>query len=652
MRAAAAPDPDALAPLPTDSAGEGGRRIIQVVAGDERTVNGEEARRRGLTLIDLSDGWAPSLLADGVGPRGEPLVNQYRRVFVGLANDRMDGEGRPLPPGEKNYLELYGVPPSLSVLRARVLADAQRDCPVDVAKLLAVDEIRTWGASTEKVELARHAARMRRLQSTRAALDAGTFDELIARDPKQAKEVREAQRFEAERAAFAEVERRLICDGLLDPSRHITGSYDTPMRLAVLAFQQRNVLLDQADLTSATLTAMTQPALALDFAALRRTLAERAAAAGGFIEDGSVVTRKGAPTYPVGDGTRRPVEDLVGAATAAVMDRLGLATPDDAVAFFRRHGARDFRALAVAVRLPPAPPYYAAAMDLSVEIDRGDVWYDFPFDAAGRRVPQPRQRFPNLTVFVRWQGERIPLVRWRTTVGGWRTELASDGQEYLRYKGSDVGARVWRHIVAAPVWIPPPSSPLGGMVKEKWINGAVVKVTNYDETGPGYLSAYGLAAAIHVQPTHTADGRLGYFDNGIRTHGSFDYASLRGRFSHGCHRLYNNLALRLFSWVVAHRRARPLGQVALEYRRTFPNGDALYDLRLPTRGFYYELDPPLPVEVLEGTVKGEARKPPAGYVRKPGVMYAAKPPPAVSGSPEDRAGGGPATRDEGEGAAP
>ena len=60
------------------------------------------------------------------------------------------------------------------------------------------------------------------------------------------------------------------------------------------------------------------------------------------------------------------------------------------------------------------------------------------------------------------------------------------------------------------------------------------------------LSAYGLAAAIHEQMHKGPDG-VTYFDNGIRTHGSFDYMSLRGRFSHGCHRLYNNLAVRLFS---------------------------------------------------------------------------------------------------------
>jgi hypothetical protein len=277
-------------------------------------------------------------------------------------------------------------------------------------------------------------------------------------------------------------------------------------------------------------------------------------------------------------------------------------------------------------------------MDLSVEVDRGDVWYDFPFDAAGVRQPQPRERFPQLTLFVKWRGERVPLVRWRTTVGGWRAELASDGQEYFRYKGSDVGPRVWRHIVTAPVWIPPPSSPLGGFVKEKRVGGTYVRVTNYDETGPGYLSAYGMVAAIHEEMRRGGEGAR-YFDNGIRTHGSFDYPSLRGRFSHGCHRLYNQLAMRLFSFVLGHRRFRVNGPVAAGYKRDFYSKGEVFEMRLPSRGFYRELDPPIPVDVLEGRIKGTLTKPIAGYVPKPGVKYVSARPPRTVDTPDDRAGG-------------
>jgi len=160
--------------------------------------------------------------------------------------------------------------------------------------------------------------------------------------------------------------------------------------------------------------------------------------------------------------------------------------------------------------------------------------------------------------------------------------------------------------------------------------------------GPGYLSAYGLVAGIHVEPRSRSGG---FFDNGIRTHGTFDYTSLRGRFSHGCHRLANNLAVRLFSFVIRHRRGRPLGQTALDFRRTFWQQGEVFDLRLPTRGYYFELDPPLPVETLPGQIKGQLQKPMPGYLRKPGEVYTSQTIPPAPGGPEEKAGGGPAEVD-------
>jgi hypothetical protein len=105
------------------------------------------------------------------------LPNRYRAVFVGLANDRSDGDGQALPPGERNYLELYGIPPSLSVLRARFLADAARTCEasVDNARLLAVDSIETFGHSTEKKEATKHRLRGLRLEAARAKAGVATL---------------------------------------------------------------------------------------------------------------------------------------------------------------------------------------------------------------------------------------------------------------------------------------------------------------------------------------------------------------------------------------------------------------------------------------------------------------------------------------------
>src|SRR4029079_19488216 len=84
------------------------------------------------------------------GPDGQPLPNRYRRIFIGLANDQLDNDGEPLQPGEKNYLELYGIFPSLSVLRARFVDDEQHPCgdQESVAALEAVETV-SYVAPTE-----------------------------------------------------------------------------------------------------------------------------------------------------------------------------------------------------------------------------------------------------------------------------------------------------------------------------------------------------------------------------------------------------------------------------------------------------------------------------------------------------------------------
>ncbi len=96
--------------------------------------------------------------------------------------------------------------------------------------------------------------------------------------------------------------------------------------------------------------------------------------------------------------------------------------------------------------------------------------------------------------------------------------------------------------------------------------------------------------------------------------------------------------MRLFSFVLQHRRVRTLGPIALGSRRWFYSKGEVFEMRLPSRGFYFELTPPLPVETLEGRIKGAQPKPIAGYVRKPGVKYATAAPPAAANNAESKAG--------------
>src|SRR5438046_4130392 len=124
--------------------------------------------------------------------------------------------------------------------------------------------------------------------------------------------------------------------------------------------------------------------------------------------------------------------------------------------------------------------------------------------------------------------------------------------------------------------------------------------------GPGFASAYGLVMGIHLKQLPGG----GLFDNQIRTHGSVDYTSIARRFSHGCHRLVNNRAVRLYDFVLRHRPFTRVGNMPLGHmKKRFTVDDADYEYQLDTRGYYYELTPPVPVMVIVGTIMGAVQKP-------------------------------------------
>lgn len=593
---------------------------------EERWVDAGEAVAAGYTLIDFSDDWTPDIFAERRGPEGELLSNRYRRVLIGLSNDQLDEDGEPLPPDTKNYLELYGAFPSLSVLRARFMQDKDHPCddPDSVAALEAVETV-TYIAPADLKKDARRVAKAKSdLETARKKGGFATVQDLIAKQPSQAPLQALIDKRAAEATALTAVEKRLTCEGLLTPkSKHQVGIYDEPMRLAVRRFQQKHMIYEQNYLRRKTVDALARPLLDNDYDGIVRTLRERVVSAAGIIEDGS------APNSA----------NLVDEYLKTALEQLHMPDAKAALAFFERHPANEFARMQAAIKLPKPPDYYNSNMDLSIVVDRGDVWYDPPFDSQGNFRPQARKRYPSLTLYARVNGEQKALARWRTTIGGWRGELASNGYEYLRYKMSDVGPRVIRQIIAGPVWIAPTYTPVRSLVKGKTVNGRWMNVVNYDELGPGYLSAYGLVAGYFVIPGQ--DGRPD-FDNGVRAHGSSDYLSIYSSngFSHGCHRLPNHIAIRMYSFILRHRPMKVEGDQPLGFSRQFLLKDNVYEMRLPSRGFLYELDPPLPVNVLEGTIKGVNKKPITTYVPEPWQDYPpGMPVPGTSDSPDSKAGG-------------
>jgi hypothetical protein len=117
-----------------------------------------------------------------------------------------------------------------------------------------------------------------------------------------------------------------------------------------------------------------------------------------------------------------------------------------------------------------------------------------------------------------------------------------------------------------------------------------------------------LTLLVHNQRQRRGDKEPG--DQGIRTHGSVSYESiLRGQ-SHGCHRLFNHQALRLTSFLLAHRKHERKGPDVLGYGRSFEWERKKLKLSFESRGYRFVLDPPVPVEVLPGRIMGKDLVPP------------------------------------------
>jgi hypothetical protein len=295
--------------------------------------------------------------------------------------------------------------------------------------------------------------------------------------------------------------------------------------------------------------------------------------------------------------------DLISEATEAAAVALGWDGPREVRRFFDTF-APDNRPLRVAVKLPPPPEYHKRHMELFAEIDRGEVWYDYPGAYWGGCAQRQGKRKPQLTLYTRYQGKKIALVRWHTTIGGWNKERMPGGWVGLRYKNSDVGARLWRDLIVSPAWRPLPSTPNDDLV-QRTRHGWQPK---YHTFGPSYRSAYGLVMLIHHIPSKL-HGKPIVWDNGIRTHGSANITSIIKGCSHGCHRLFNHQSVRLASFLLAHRHYVRRGPIKDSYRRKIVHKGRSWKLRLKDRGYKYELTPPINVEVLKGTIRGRRQKP-------------------------------------------
>lgn len=563
-----------------------------------------DAPGAGLTIVDLTDQWTPRPFAkapDGTAPT-------FRENYLKLAAENSP-DGDELEP-EEQFVELYGVVPNLSTVLRRLDDDVRHACHEAIPPMPLVAFTRSVSQSNDAAIRAGDRRRQwltQKLEKERVRRKLPDLDALV-RVPSLRQPLADLRRLTAVHDALVTVQAHMVCDGVLT-QRYVDGLFTWRTGYALDLYQRKNFLVPNARLDDETRAALLAGSRELTWRGALRALRERVVDATGLIEDGTagagpipVLGRQLDPTIMRAAKGYRPMPhaapDRIGEATEIAARALGWTDADRTRSWLLANHVRG-AGLHVAIALPPPPAYYSAHMDLSAEIDRGDVWYD------DRPIPRVAARRPAMVLYTMHGGQRIPLVRWPTTIGSWSDQRLPSGRVVQKWKESEVGKRVWRDMYAAPVWYPPKTTPDRDLVKYLWNGKWRLK---REIMGPGPRSAYGMVMLMHHQEVKVRQ-RVRFDDHGIRVHGSSSVTSIAHGNSHGCHRLFNHLAVRLGGFVLAHRAHERKGEDVQPYRRIV-NYRGRFEARLPSRGFLYQLTPPVPIEVLPGRIKSARKVPP------------------------------------------
>jgi len=597
---------------------EGGRFVGQTTP--------ENARRDGLTVIDLSDDWLPYIFSEEPG-KPQPL----RPYLIDLANGKMRGGRNYARAREDRFFEAFGIFPSLNLVRRR-LADSKRHACHEKVKDAVLGELSVKNVIPPEVPEKVPNPDPATVEEKPMILTGRT----LSPRPLTATEKR----------AVTAMQAHLRCEGLL-PGGGRSARMDLRTVSGLQAYQRLHMLADNGSIDLETRTTLLGDSREHDFRALLRTLRERVADATGLLEDGSAlgvlgevqgrvldsaefrplpVDAANKPSQPAepSEGKITPAPDLIAAATQVASQALGWTSPEAVLAStlvappspssssrkpVRKAAVPHAPALlpsAVAIRLPPLPPYHGPNMQLRAEIDRGEVVLKRPaLDKDGKKKWHPPvSDRPTLTLYARVGDREVALCRWPTTIGGWKTIQKSDGTMALKYKESVTGDALWSEIMATPTWHPATGMPTRRLLVKRGDSWE----PKTEVLGPGYRAAYGLVAITHLQIEGRDErGEPQLMDHRIRTHGAPAYRSVKRGESSGCHRLHNHLVLRLSGFVVRHRPHVRHGIVPEDYVRHLEYKGQTVDLADDNKGYRFELTPPVPVTVLDGDVRGNAR---------------------------------------------
>src|SRR3954471_6718389 len=243
---------------------EGGRVVGQKTP--------ENARKEGLTVVDLSDDWLPYVFSQ-TEDKPQPL----RPFLLDLANGRLRTGRQYARPHEDRFFEVFGIFPSLNLVRRR-LADKKRHACHDRVKDGVLEEL-----------------------SPKNVIPPEELEKIPNPNPETAKEtpmvttgrtISPRPLTEMEKRAVIAMQAHLRCEDLMS-GKAVPGRMDRRTAEALKVYQHLHQLADNSKIDADTRAVLLGDSREHDFRLLLRVLRERVVDATGLLEDGSAVGVQG-----------------------------------------------------------------------------------------------------------------------------------------------------------------------------------------------------------------------------------------------------------------------------------------------------------------------------------------------------------------------
>ena len=224
-------------------------------------------RAAGEIVLDVGEDWAPYIFSERSNTSETPIPQTYRATYLALARGEYPNDHHGARAKVDRYLELYGIPPTLTLLRARFREAQKADCAskVDLEPLKGYQRIIAYvdnpKARRDSAQFLGVEQRMKGLLA-KQGVDAPSKLDPAKLAPAEKSLLKTYEKVAPSALVIRAAQSRLKCEGFFEGKASYTdGALDWTTNEAIALFERKHRVFGWGFLSRDTVDALKEPPL-------------------------------------------------------------------------------------------------------------------------------------------------------------------------------------------------------------------------------------------------------------------------------------------------------------------------------------------------------------------------------------------------------